>query len=66
MEDVLRWKIIEHPTAAWAAHQFRMMIVSGESPHRFVVHDSRRFYYEHMDRTLEAMVSSASIPGDAH
>src|SRR3982751_6470124 len=31
------------------------MVVSGESPHRFVVHDHDSIYSESVDRTLEAM-----------
>lgn len=35
---ILHWNVTDHPTAAWTAQQFRM-VVSGDPPHRFVVHD---------------------------
>jgi putative transposase len=38
----------------WTAQQFRM-VVSGESSHRFVVHDRDSTYSESVDRTLETM-----------
>jgi putative transposase len=51
---ILHWNITEHPTAEWTAQQFRM-VVSGESSHRFVVHDHDSMYAEGVDRTLEGM-----------
>jgi putative transposase len=35
---VVHWNVTEHPTAAWTVQQFRAC-VTGESTHRFVVHD---------------------------
>jgi putative transposase len=51
---ILHWNVTEHPTAEWTAQPFRM-IVSGESSHRFVVHDHDSIYSEGVDRTLESM-----------
>ena len=51
---ILHWDSTEHPTADWTARQFRM-VVSGESSHRFVVHDHDSIYSEGVDRTLETM-----------
>jgi hypothetical protein len=35
---ILHWNVTEHPTAEWTAQQFRM-VVSGEQPYRWVIHD---------------------------
>jgi len=35
---ILHRNVTAHPTADWTARQFRM-IVSGDQPHRFVIHD---------------------------
>ena len=51
---ILYWNITDHPTAEWTAQPFRM-VVSGEQPHRFVVHDHDSIYSEGVDRTIEAM-----------
>jgi putative transposase len=51
---ILHWNITDHPTAEWTAQQFRM-VVSGESSHRFVVHDRDSIYSEGVDRTLQTM-----------
>ena len=45
---------LAHPTAEWTAQQFRM-IVAGDQPHRFVIHDRDTIYSEDVDRTLVAM-----------
>jgi hypothetical protein len=42
---VLRWNVTAHPTADWTAQQFRM-IVAGDRPQRFVIHDRDSFYSE--------------------
>jgi hypothetical protein len=47
--------VTEHPTAAWTAQQFRM-IVLGDEAHRFVIHDRDAIYSEAVDRTLDAIV----------
>ena len=51
---ILHWNVTAHPTAAWTAQQFRM-IVSGDQTHRFVIHDRDTIYSEAVDQTLEAM-----------
>jgi transposase InsO family protein len=51
---ILHWNITEHPTAEWTSQRFRM-IVAGESPYGFVVHDRDSIYSDGVDRTLEAM-----------
>jgi transposase InsO family protein len=35
---ILHWNVTDHPTAAWTAQQFRM-VVAGDQSHRFVIHD---------------------------
>jgi transposase InsO family protein len=51
---ILHWNVTDHPTAAWTAQQFRM-IVPGDELHRFVIHDRDSIYAEGVDRTLRAM-----------
>src|SRR3989454_11201011 len=51
---ILHWNVTGHPTAEWTAQQFRMA-VSGDQPHRFVVHDHDSIYSESVDRTIAAM-----------
>jgi hypothetical protein len=46
--------VTAHPTADWTAQQFRM-IVSGDQPHRYVIHDRDSIYSEGVDRSLVAM-----------
>ena len=38
---ILHWNVTAHPTAEWTAQQFRM-VVPGDQPHRFVIHDRDR------------------------
>jgi hypothetical protein len=40
---ILHWNVTDHPTAEWTTQQFRM-VVSGDQPHRFVVHDHDSIY----------------------
>jgi putative transposase len=51
---IVHWNVTAHPTADWAAQQFRM-IVSGDQPHRYVIHDRDSIYSEGVDRSLAAM-----------
>src|SRR5262249_539635 len=51
---ILHWNVTEHPTAAWTAQQFRM-IVPGDQLHRFVIHDHDTIYSAGVDTTLAAM-----------
>jgi putative transposase len=50
---ILHWNVTDHPTE-WTAQQFRM-VVSGDQPRRFVVHDRDSIYSESVDRTIAAM-----------
>jgi hypothetical protein len=43
--------VTEHPTAKWTAQQFRM-VVPGEQPYRWVIHNSDTIYTEGVDRTI--------------
>ena len=51
---MLHWNVTDHPTASWTAQQFRM-VVPGDQPHRFVIHDRDSIYSEGVDRVLQAM-----------
>jgi putative transposase len=51
---ILHWNVTDHPTGEWTAQQFRT-VVSGDQPHRFVVHDHDSIYSEGVDRTIAAM-----------
>jgi transposase InsO family protein len=51
---ISHWNVSAHPTADWTAQQFQM-IVPGDQPHRFVIHDRDSIYAEGVDGTLEAM-----------
>jgi putative transposase len=51
---ILHWNVTAHPTSDWTAQQFRM-IVAGDQPHRFVIHDCDTIYSEGVDKTLAAM-----------
>jgi len=51
---LLHWNVTAHPTADWTAQQFRM-IVPGDQPQRFVIHDRDSIYSEGVDGTLAAM-----------
>jgi hypothetical protein len=51
---ILHWNVTEHPTADWTAQQFRM-VVSGDEPYRFVIHDRDGIFSDRVDRTITAM-----------
>jgi putative transposase len=51
---IRHWNVTEHPTAEWTAQQFRM-VMSGEEPHRFLIHDRDSIYSDRVDRTIAAM-----------
>src|SRR2546422_1992348 len=51
---IRHWNVTEHPTAEWAAQQFRM-VMSGEEPHRFLIHDHDSIYSDRLDQTIAAM-----------
>ena len=50
----MHWNVTEHPTAEWTVQQFRTC-VTGETTHRFVVHDHDAIYSSAVDRALRAM-----------
>jgi hypothetical protein len=51
---IVHWNTTAHPTADWTAQQSRM-IIPGDQPHRYVIHDRDSIYSEGVDRTLVAM-----------
>jgi transposase InsO family protein len=51
---ILHWNVTAHPTAEWTTQQFRM-IIAGDQPHRFVIHDRDTIYSAGVDATLAAM-----------
>ena len=59
---IRHWHVTEHPTAEWTAQQFRM-VMSGDEPHRFVIHDHDRIYSDSVDRTIVLDVFVAHYNG---
>ena len=51
---IRHWNVTEHPTAEWTAQQFRM-VMSGEKPHRFLIHNHDSIFSDRVDRTIAAM-----------
>jgi putative transposase len=51
---IVHWNATEHPTADWTMQQFRSC-VSGDGPHRFVIHDRDSIFSWELDRGLAAM-----------
>src|SRR5882672_8108490 len=51
---IRHWNVTEHPTAEWTAQQFRM-VMSGEEPHRFLIHHHDSIYSDGVDRTIAAI-----------
>jgi putative transposase len=51
---IVHWNVTAHPTAEWTVQQFRTC-VTGETTHRFVVHDRDRIYSSAVDGSLRAM-----------
>ena len=51
---ILHVNVTDHPTADWTAQQFRM-VVSGDQPHRWLIHDRDHIYSEGIDATVAAM-----------
>jgi transposase InsO family protein len=51
---IRHWNVTEHPTAEWTAQQFRM-VMSGEEPHRFLIHDHDSIYSDSVDQTIAAL-----------
>jgi len=40
---IVHWNATQHPTADWTVQQFRA-VITGEAPHRFLVHDRDAIY----------------------
>jgi hypothetical protein len=51
---IVHWNATEHPTAEWTLQQFRAC-VTGDGPHRFVIHDRDSIFSSALDRGLTAM-----------
>jgi len=51
---IRHWDVTAHPTAEWTGQQFRM-VISGEEPHRFLIHDHDSIYSDRVDCTIAAM-----------
>jgi putative transposase len=51
---IWHWNVTDHPTGAWTAQQFRM-VLSGDEPHRFLIRDHDSIYSEEVDRTIAAL-----------
>src|SRR5262245_31201772 len=51
---IRHWNLTEHPTAGWTAQQFSM-VMSGDEPHRFLIHDHDSIYSDCVDQTIAAM-----------
>jgi putative transposase len=50
---IRHWNVTDHPTAD-GQQQFRM-VISGEEPHRFLIHDHDSIYSDRVDRTIAAL-----------
>lgn len=51
---IIHWNTTTHPTAEWTVQQFRACI-TGDQPHRFLIHDHDRIYSKAVDQALTAM-----------
>jgi transposase InsO family protein len=51
---IRHWNVTDHPTADWTAQQFRT-VMSGDEPHRFLIHDHDSIYSDRVDQTIAAM-----------
>src|SRR5262249_22512838 len=52
--EIQHWNVTDHPTAEWTAQQIRM-VMSGNEPDRFLIHDHDSIYSEAFDCTIAAM-----------
>ncbi len=55
---ITHFNVTAHPTADWPLQQFREAI-TGEKPHRFIIHDRDSVYSFELDSVLKAMGLSA-------
>jgi transposase InsO family protein len=51
---IVHWNVTEHPTADWTIQQCRALI-TGETAHRFLIHDRDAIYAPAVDRAITAM-----------
>jgi len=51
---IVHWNVAEHPTAEWTIQQFRMSI-TGERPHRYLVHDRDGIFASALDHAVASM-----------
>ena len=51
---IVHWNVTAHPTAAWTVQQFRTTI-TGETTHRWLIHDRDAIYAPLVDDAVEAM-----------
>jgi transposase InsO family protein len=51
---IVHWNVTEHPTADWTIQQCRVAI-TGETDHRFLIHDRDAIYAPAVDRAIRSM-----------
>ena len=51
---ILHWNVTDHPTAAWTIQQCRI-VLTGETVHRFLIHDRDAIFAPSVDHAVEAM-----------
>ena len=51
---IVHWNVTEHPTADWTIQQCRTAI-TGETAHRFLIHDRDAIYAPAVDRAIRSM-----------
>ena len=51
---IIHWNVTEHPTADWTIQQCRAAI-TGETAHRFLIHDRDAIYAPAVDRAIRSM-----------
>jgi transposase InsO family protein len=51
---IVHWNVTEHPTAEWTIQQCRA-VITGETAHRFLVHDRDAIYAPAVDRAIRSM-----------
>jgi putative transposase len=51
---IVHWNVTEHPTADWTIQQCRA-VITGETAHRFLVHDRDAIFAPAVDRAIRSM-----------
>jgi hypothetical protein len=51
---IIHWNVTEHPTADWTIQQCRAAF-TGETAHRFLIHDRDAIYAPVVDRAIRSM-----------